>query len=408
MANSPVTASATQNAPVEPVPTSIEPPKVMTNLEQVHCTKAELDKIKINLHKMIDAMAFNPSLLSRAAKYWGEFPLWQKIVAGVVLIAPLLVLGILTQIPVILAISIFVLITYSVVGFLFDNHHSNNINSTQNLKNGISGLADALGVIIEQLETLRLQLAGEIEKFQKENQQLLENVSNLSEEIDILKEQNMLLKATEESLRSTQTDLENTAKTLKLSVADQTRLLEHSQKELAKTASLAQSNQEQLTLKIIELNVLKTAMELKVEQANKIAETLGETVRSLTGTVIKDKGEREAFQKRLDGFLADQGKSFDQIAARIGKDAHELTKVKEELVQSKDALNRSNERYAELLKEGKKQLELMKQIVLKSASTLKPSNVKILGKVGLYPAAPEEQAIKPEHDLKIAITPQCA
>ena len=382
MANSPVITQ--QKDKTQLSPTSKNTPKAKQNLEQVLLTQKQLDEIKKNLNKMIDSMAFNPSLFSRAARYWGELPLWQKIVAGIVLVVPVFVIGFVAQVAVLLAISIFTLVAYTSGSLLLDNHHSSNIHSTDNLKNGISGLADALGVIILTLDNLREQLSGEIEKFQKENKQLSENISNLSDEIAGLIEQREQLEATANALRSTQSQLEHTSETLKLSVEEQIRLQKETQAELDKVTLLSKKNQEELSQKITDLGTLNEKMSGQVDEGNKFITALQACLESFSDARLEDQKQKDAFKEKIKDFLNDREKSLLAITNHMGKTAIELAQVKTELEKTKDQLNRNNKRYEELLGQQSTQIQQLSQIMPTSSQLTEASNGLALKALGVF------------------------
>jgi hypothetical protein len=50
-------------------------------------TQGQMSDVKRNLGTIVDTMAANPSMISRASASWGEIPLYVKIVGGVALVA---------------------------------------------------------------------------------------------------------------------------------------------------------------------------------------------------------------------------------------------------------------------------------------------------------------------------------
>lgn len=365
-------------------PTIKKSHKNKEHLDQVLLTQKELDQIKTNLNKMIDAMAFNPSLFSRAARYWGELPLWQKIIAGGILIVPLFTIAILVQVAVLFAISIFTLITYTAGSILLDNHHRNNINSTENLKTGIAGLADALGKVILSLDALREQLGVQIEQFQQENQQLSENVSNLNDEIQSLNEQSELLKSTEKALRATQIDLEQTAGTLKISLEEQTQLQTRTQAELDQVKLGFEKNQKDLAEKISEFGAVKTQMSSEIEKGRLVVETLKGALESLSKTLLQDKKQQQAFKEKLDVFLSNEEASFHLIAERIGKAERQLVLVTAELTQTKDQLDANVKRYEQLLNREEQHIIRFEKIEPSPTQKPKASKGQALTEVGIF------------------------
>ncbi|HAT9067737.1 TPA: hypothetical protein JBD66_11270 [Legionella pneumophila subsp. pneumophila] len=97
--------------------------------EKIVTTQNKIQKIKVDLNQLIQAMNQNPSLLSRAANLWNKIPLWQKITAGAVLTVPLLLTGLMANLAALITLSIVTAIVYTASSFLLDNHQSQSIRS---------------------------------------------------------------------------------------------------------------------------------------------------------------------------------------------------------------------------------------------------------------------------------------
>lgn len=91
-------------------------------------------------------------------------------------------------------------------------------------------------------------------------------------------------------------------------------------------------------------------MGTEIERAKMIASTLEGTVKTLSSAAIDDGTQRQAFQDKLNSFLADKASNFDLIAERMNKAESELALVKSEL-------NKSTERFKKLLELQEMQLK---------------------------------------------------
>ena len=355
---------------------------VKANLEQFKLTQKQLDKIIEDLMKMIDAIALNPSLLSRASSYWGTRPLWQKISAGILLTAPFFIIGIAANISVLLTISIFTLITYTASSLLLDNHHEHNTDRTEHLKKSVSNLVEVLVAVILSLETLQ--------------EQFTLNISELSAQIKTLTEHTQRLNDTAQQLNTTKIDLENTVDVLKGTINEQTQLLNKRQKEL-ENACL------KLSEKISELHLVKTAMGLEINKSQKITAVLKETVASLADTVFLDEQQRIAFFKKMNEFLSNKEASFDKIAERICEAERQLSLVTEELRRTKDEFNRCNLYHRQLLREQENLISRLAQLERnKSTDTLITPlllQTQILKNMGFYAfnEQPDERIAQPAY-----------
>lgn len=323
--------------------------------EKMVTTQNKIQKIKADLNKLIQSMNNNPSLLSRAASFWNEIPLWQKITAGAVLTIPLLMIGLMANLAALITLSIVTGIIYTVSHILLENHQSQNTDNIENLKAGISSLVDLLDSVISTLELLREQLAIEIDAFQKENARLTANIDQFCDQINTLKSEIIELTDTEKKLRATQVDLEQTATTLKGSIEEQSQVLENTQKQLEEVVQAYKENQNQLSNKIKELDNIKEKMGKEVEQARAVGLVLSGTVETFSNIVIQDKEQRAAFQKRLEEFLTNKEKSFVEVADRICDAERKLSVVTKQLEES-------NQRYRKLLDRQEQQIIRLEQM----------------------------------------------
>ncbi|KGP63454.1 membrane protein [Legionella norrlandica] len=336
---------------------STDAPEIETDsLKKIIHTQKQLSDVKESLGSIVDSMAENPSLFTRAATAWGELPMWQKVTGGVVLTAPTLAVGLFAHIGVLLVIGGVTGITYTAGAIVLDDHHTCNVNIAKRLKEGLFGLADVLQITIDALDEIRKKFAEEIQKFKKENTRLTENIDRLDSQVESLTTQVELFMETEKLLRKFKNDLEETTRQLQESASKQTDLLERNQKELSQVVKEYERSQKQLATKVAELHEVRTSLGLEVEKAKIVANTLQGAVQTLSGTVIADQEKRASFQKQLDGFLNAKEISFDQVAERICQAEEELRMVQEEL-------RRSNERYNELLKRHEAQVDRLDKMV---------------------------------------------
>lgn len=338
------------------------------SLEHIADSQKQLSEVKKGLSNIIETMANNHSLVSRAAIFWGGLPLWQKIAGGVVVTGPTLAAAVIAHVGILFAISSVTAATYTGCGIVLDDHHRYTVNIADRLKTGIFSLADVLEITISQLEVIRVKFTEEIDKFKTENLKLTENVLYLTEQIESLSNQVELFVETEKLLRTTKDELEQRNEELKKTVGEHDLLIEKNQTELDKVKHAYEVSQTQLSEKIIELGTVRVSLGLEVEKARKVATTLQGTVQALAGTVIEDAKQRDVFQERLDGFLSDEKKSFDTVADRICQAEKELALVKEELKQS-------NERHQELLERQELQTDRLERIndAVLAAAQFKPN-----------------------------------
>ncbi|WP_454783778.1 LegC2/C7 family Dot/Icm T4SS effector [Legionella sp. WA2024007413] len=351
----------------------------LDSLQSIALTQQHLAQVKKSLGEIVESLQDNPSLISRAAAFWGELPLWQRIIGGVAISGPTLIIGAAAHIGFLVTISGVSALAYTTSGIVLDDHHYHTRNIAQKLKEGIFGVAEILELTIGALDAIRKKLAVEIERFKEENEKLARNISRLNEEVETLSAQVEVYVETEKLLRKTKDELEKTAASLKLDVEKQNKQFETTQKELMKARDEHSRSLVLLSQKTSELSEVRISMGAEVEKAKKIASTLEGTVRILSSTAITDSNQRLSFQEKLNSFLDKKAASFDQVAERI-------CKVESELLEVKSELKASTERFNKLLELQERQLQRLQSLDKRVDSSVNPE---------LNPVKTEEQT-KPE------------
>ena len=364
----------------------IDVENVNKSLKEVQETQKGVSEIKTLINSIIDNMAKNQSMLTRAALMWGKVPLWQKIGLGTVLIAPTLILGIALQIYILIAISALTLIAYIPSSVVLDNHYNHDEQITDRLKEGMEGLAQSLVNLIHSMENLSVQLAGEIEQFQQENERLTAAICNLSEQVSILTNEAEELKKTEQSLRYIQQSLEKTDQDLKLTLEEKTRVNEQIKVEITQVTQAFEKNQRELSQKTLELNQVQLEMGQQLKNLNTVAQSLQSVVETYADQTIKNEQDRAIFQSRLTAFVTDREKSVEEVAQRIQK-------RNEELLIVQDKFERLQEKYQALLKRQGNEIQRLEQEIPSKKSS-KPVSVKPTN------GQTEEKPMKHAHHIK--------
>ncbi|MCW8409028.1 hypothetical protein OQJ13_08600 [Legionella sp. PATHC035] len=324
-------------------------------LVKITITKEIFEQIKKSLQDTIKSMEKNPSMFSRAAEYWGELPLWQKIIGGVALTVPTLIMGIVAHIGFLLALCGVTAVTYTAGGIILDDHHKCSTSAIESLQQGILGLADLLQLTINALDIIRQQLAVEIQKFANENVRLTENIEALSKRIDLIDKQVMATVKINEALGETQSGLVEVSGALKKGVEQQTDLMQKNQEKLDRITEGYKASQEELKQKVLEVHKVREALGADLDKAQIMIDTLHATISELTAAAIGKEEQRQAFQERLDLFLTNKETSFDTIVTRICDAERKLVLVQQEL-------EKSNARYQELLVIQEKHIDTLKTL----------------------------------------------
>ena len=299
-------------------------------VNKVKHSQGQLHKIQADLEVLIDSMAKNPSMLSRLANYWGKLPLWQKIIAGVVLVAPPLIIGILAQLIVCFVITGFLLAAYIGGSVALDDHYSHTTHSTKNIKSGVTSLAEGLDAVTNTLEEISADLSAQVAIFTSENERFGDNVDVLKLRNITLGQEVEKLKTTEGKLKLTQEELETACNELKDSVKDQTSLLEQTQVSLNQVKIDFARNQKELEDKNKELADLHKQLKIEVTRYEQLLETLQKAVNELAMTLLKTPEEQEQFYKTLKDFIQDKDSSFLKTSERYSQEVKELTALKDQ------------------------------------------------------------------------------
>jgi hypothetical protein len=360
------------------------------NLQKFIITQDIFKKIRENLVATIESMEKNPSLLSRAARFWGGFPLWGKILAGIILTVPLLILGIVAHLGFVLAICGVTAVFYTGISLLLDNHHKCAVRATENFSKGIMGLANLLELTITALDRIRQKLAEEVQKFATENEKLAKNVSSLGTQIEQLSIEVETSAKLACSLKETKKELEETVKKLEGQAVKQEEILNSHKKELAQLTDEYSKCQAKMTADVEDFGKIKNQLQKEVTAAKQLADYFATLSREMSIKLFEDEKIKQKFNERLTTFLNDGKASFAALAERWGE-------AEEKFKQSQAALAQSNEMHRALLETQKTYTDKLEAITFKIAGAYSPKVRNALNQVGFFtrsnPTTPEEKKV---------------
>lgn len=344
------------------------------SLQGIILTQEHLIQVKKSLGAIVDSLHENPSIISRAAKFWGEIPLWQRILGGVAISGPTLVIGAAAHIGFLVTMSGISVFAYATGGILLEDHHYHSKKIAARLKEGIFGVAEVLELTICALDSIRQKLAYEVDRFKKENDELKSNICELNNEVTTLSIQVEVFVKTETLLRQQKIALEGVATRLQQDVQTQHELITANQSDLANVKQCHEQSIRQLSEKAAELKEVRKSMGDEIDRLKAASSTLETTIMTLSKAMISDASQRESFQQKLSSFLSDQTTNFGDIVARMGSTEKEISEIKA-------ALKTSNEQYKKLLafqEQLIRRLELLDQTVdLSIHPELAPPGTKI-------------------------------
>lgn len=352
---------------------------IKASLEEFESTQNNINEIKKHINSIIDAIAQNRSMFTRAAQFWGERPLWQKIGIGLLVTLPTLILGIVFNIVLFYTACVVTLASYVTSSYILDNHNEHDEKITAQLKDGMVDLANALEHVIQSLDTLRSDLSNEIEVLHKENERLASKITQLCAQVNLVSEQGVKLKKTEQELLAIKIELEQKTGSLTKTVEEQKELLQINHDELEQIRQNMDKNHEDLSKTIVELDQVRQELGLEITKVNKISTTLQNHIKEMSEAVIMDDTQRSAFQEKLEVFIKNKEASFQKIAERIFQTERELSLVKDEL-------NRNNRRNQELLERQEQQIALIEHSAAQHASRQESlqKSAKTLKRISFY------------------------
>jgi len=352
---------ASAKTTVEPVKTIVTPPVHVTspavvaendNLGEIIKTRDKIAQVKESLNIIIDSIADNPSLVTRASNAWGGWATWQKVGTGLALTVPALLSGAAAGIGSLLILGGATGLVYTTTGIILEDHHACNENIKQRLKEGISSIAEILELTIIALNNIRLRLAEEIGKFKEENLKLARQVSNLQDQVSTLSIQIEILQETENFLRITKDKLQKDAIELKKTTDQQGELLKKNQELLTQITSDYKKTQERLDGKVEELRVVREEMSAEITKTQRVSVVLQKAVTTLSGQVLEEQTQKQVFQRKLESLITDREAGASKLMERMAT-------THKELEGAKDDLKANNLRNGELLA---KQESLVKRL----------------------------------------------
>jgi hypothetical protein len=312
------------------------------NLTRIVQTRDQIAQVKKNLSIIIDSIADNPSLVTRASDVWGNWPTWQKVGTGLALSAPTILAGVVASTASLLILGGATGIVYTSTGLILEDHHACNVSIKQRLKEGILSIADILELTIIALDNIRFRLAEEIEKFNQENLKLTGLVCNLEDQISILFEQVDALRTTGDFLRTEKDKLEKEMVRFRENTELNREVLKKTQLELDATISDYKLNQKMLAARIDELRTVREEMSDEVRKTKKISESLEQAITVLSGTGIEEQTQGRTFQAKLESFMAEEKATATKVIDCMNG-------TQRELEEAKNDLNANNMRNKKLL-----------------------------------------------------------
>ncbi|MCW8410564.1 hypothetical protein OQJ13_16415 [Legionella sp. PATHC035] len=368
-------------------------------IEEILETHKRLLQIKEALNDIIDSMISKPSLLSQAARYWNEVPLWQKISFGILLVAPAFFIGIFVHVAVLTTLSLVALFAYTASSYLLGDHFADHSANLDKLKQGIAGLGTLLSSMVELLDLLNKQFAEQIQKFKDNNSLLSSQIESLDNQVDELNQQIEKFKATQQKLHQIQIELEKESMQLKMENQEQSKLIHTSQIQLEEVTSEYQQNQIKLSTQIVDLTESKTKIEQELERLRKCIVIFQKTTEQLTSTLSMNQEQQTAFVQRINEFITDKENRLEYVIGTISHSADALSQTKDEYKISIERHKQLVDQYELLVKRYEAIVAQMEQKT--ESPKQKKDTAKALTQFGLYSVDGIGSPIHPQQDHQI-------
>lgn len=357
-----------------PLPVEAEQLK---NSEQisVELNKSDITDARENLNKIIASFQHHQSLLSQAADLWHNLSLWKKIGVGLVLIAPLFLLGVILFIPLLTTFSIGLMILYTACSYLLDDHYSTNDSSMNELKEGVYKLGDLLDTILVNLDQLSQEFDEQLDKLKMENSSLANNVTEFSLQLEHLTSELDELSEANNKFRNINGELQNTSNKLNEQSKKYADQLELSEKQLAEVIAKHSALNSSLLEQISQLVKENEHVHKEVQKMSEVSQILRKLSFEMSKHVLAGKESQDILMKKIDEFITNGNESLEHL---VGK----LNATTDLLRENTDSFKDSNERYKQLLDQQESQNKRFEKVLIKLEQSSNSS--KLLQQVGLY------------------------
>lgn len=356
------------------------------SLQSLHNTQLEIHTIRQNLAKVIEAIDYNPSLISRWANAWGGMSLVAKITSGTIIVAPLLIAGLAASIPGLLYAGGATAAAYTGAGAILEDHHLHSQTNTIKIKEGVMGLVDLLGALITVLEKIRGDLTREVDRFEHENKRLADSVT-------ALKDQVISLSTQVETFQTEIIELQQVKVALTEQVAQGGELLAQYQEELQAVNERYQKATEGLETAQAELISARAEYDKQMKGAHRMTHVLQTTVSQMVATQWASAEEKDKFEQRLQAFIDNKESTFERLAKHTLEAEKKLHEVEQKLEARELEYARLNARHEAVVA----RLEgVMQTPIVTAIESTAFGSAGLVANHGLFASKPREDAPREE------------
>lgn len=310
------------------------------DFQKIILTNQVFTKIKDHLQAMVQDKGPDLSMFTRITGFWGKTSWWYKIILGLILIIPTLVLGIIAHIGILITLGIAIVIVYSTAAALLSDHYQHQAAADQGMAKTLVSLATISEFVINTFSKINGDLDAECIKLGAQVKQLEGHLKCIQNGINQLVEGIDIRGTTNQGLIQADRDVAQTLDALRLKI---------------KAQSLAYADiQKKITLTLDELHGEKLKLSAKNQQLCNEREASSTAINAL----------KQSIQQLASTFSTDQPRDQHTILAKIDELSSNEFKNKLLVLHAKIAdLKRANEDYESENRELVAELSMLAQQV---------------------------------------------
>ena len=324
--------------------------KKQESLERMLDIRQRIEDVKKNLYQIIEAVIKDASTLDRLSHAWGELPAWQKISAGAVFPISAIIAGIITSTVAPVVVGSIAGLAIGGTGTALTEHHQLAFAKILQLKQGITGIVDILGVVVLELDGIRLDLAQQITAFREENNKLSTSIHSLNDQLYLLTTNIDAMVVTHGHLNNSRQHLEEELKRLKAASDKKEDVLQKTTQELQEVTREYKKLQEMMNEEVNKLRELKSKMALDVVKAETISSFLDKTAIKLSDAA-EAKQKEYSLQRQLDRVIStkEEHEKKSDLLTKLSTTEHEFAEAADDLHDRRATFNGLLFRHQELL-----------------------------------------------------------
>lgn len=296
----------------------------------------EAELLRQNLANVLESIKNKPSFFAKVAYFWGERSWWVKVLIGLGITVPFVIIGILTQSITLMIIVASITATYTLFSLLLDNFYKADTELFKQLKEGITSMGDLLGNTINALNTIRLSLAEQVARFRSENRQLQVNNDTLTEENERLKKQVTEITELAEKLQVSNEQIANSSASLLKTTEQNQTLIQQKEAMLQRMREEHAAQLKNFELEIAVLRSNNVDLQKLLNEAEKSIEVLNGLNADVEQVNSEHTLNTNAFLSSMNQTLDEKGTSMAEILSQVSGVGVKLEATSDKLLENFD------------------------------------------------------------------------